>query len=204
MAAAIGDDAALALYQSFVLDAVDRVHTGGFAFRICFYPADSGDALRAWLGEGEPLMPQVGSDLGERMANAFAGIFSEGFDRAVLIGSDLPDLPPAMLGEAFASLLKNDVVIGPAADGGYYLIGFNKSAFRPSLFQKIAWSTATVFQDTLKAAKAASLKVHIVPEWMDVDTLEDLKALYERAQNTAFDKSRTMTYLKNNSKLITS
>jgi glycosyltransferase A (GT-A) superfamily protein (DUF2064 family) len=129
------------------------------------------------------------------MERAFGQIFSEGFTSAVLIGSDIPDLTPAVFHEALESLKTNDVVMGPAADGGYYLIGFNKSAFLPYIFHGIAWGTNTVFREAMSILHGASLRVHLVPEWQDVDTLDDLKSLFERNRDTIFDKSRTMAYL---------
>jgi len=195
LAADIGEEAALGLYENFVLDSIETAEKSAYPFRICFYPAESEGLVAAWLGPQYPYLAQEGNDLGLRMGNAFRRIFSEGFTSALLIGSDIPDLPPAMIRSAFESLKKNDVVIGPAADGGYYLIGFNSKSFLSSIFQGIAWGANTVFQKTLDLLKGASLRVHIAPEWKDVDTLDDLRALYERKRDTAFDKSRTMTYL---------
>lgn len=198
LAAMIGEEAAFELYQCFVLDIIDTVKKAGHPFRICFYPPDAGQAVTSWLGGHWRFMPQEGRDLGQRMENAFARCFSEGFERAVLIGSDLPDLTPSLLQEAMSSLAKHDVVIGPASDGGYYLIGFHKRSLLPRLFHGIPWGTETVFRETMTILQDSSLAVHRAPQWNDVDTAEDLKALYERNKNGAFDNSRTMTYLIKN------
>jgi glycosyltransferase A (GT-A) superfamily protein (DUF2064 family) len=136
------------------------------------------------------------------MENAFIRCFSEGFERAILIGSDLPDLTPAVLREAVASLAENDVVIGPASDGGYYLIGFHKRTFLPLMFHGIPWSAGTVFQKTMTILQDSALTVHRTPKWNDVDTMEDLKGLCKRSKDTGFDKSRTMTYLMKNEVLV--
>jgi rSAM/selenodomain-associated transferase 1 len=202
LAAAIGDEAALELYKSFILDIIDAVKKTGYPFRICYYPPDSGKAVASWLGVRYRFMPQHGNDLGERMENAFIRCFSEGFERAILIGSDLPDLAPAVLREAISSLAENDVVIGPASDGGYYLIGFHKRTFLPGMFHGITWSVGTVFQETMTILQNSALTVHQAPKWNDVDTVEDLKALCKRGKDTEFDKSRTMTYLINNEVLV--
>jgi rSAM/selenodomain-associated transferase 1 len=196
LAAEVGEESALDLYRCFVLDIVGTLDNSGYPFRICFYPHDDDNALAALLGRRRHVMPQEGKDLGKRMENAFRNIFSEGYDRAVLIGSDIPDLTPAVLREALESLEKNDVVIGPAADGGYYLIGFHKRSLFPPIFHEREWSTDRVFGETLEILRDASLRIHLAPEWRDVDTREDLNALAARSRGTIFDKSRTMEYLR--------
>lgn len=195
LAAAIGEEAALEVYENFILDSIETAKRSGFPYRICYYPFADRAALSGLIGRELSFMPQEGHDLGARMENAFRRTFAEGFTSALLIGSDIPDLPSAAVQNAFESLKKNDVVIGPAADGGYYLIGFNNNSFLPRIFQGIAWGTNTVFQRTLDILMGASFRVHSAPEWKDVDTINDLRALYERSRDTAFGKSRTMTYL---------
>jgi len=198
LALAIGDDAVLELYKNFILDIIDTIENSGYPFRIFFHPRDSGEALARWLGHRHQYMPQGGNDLGENMERAFVQIFTEGFTSVVLLGSDIPDLTPVVLHEALESLRTNDVVIGPSADGGYYLIGCNKGAFLPNIFHGIAWGTDTVFAETISILHRESLRVHLVPEWQDVDTQDDLKSLFERNRDTVFDKSRTMSYLMKN------
>jgi len=198
LAEAIGEERALGLYKNFILDILDTVKKTGYPFRICYYPSNAGAEVSSWLAGQYRLMPQQGDDLGERMENAFIRCFSEGFERAILIGSDLPDLTQAVLQEAMASLAENDVVIGPASDGGYYLIGFHSHTLLPRMFQGMPWSTATVFRETMAILQNSSLSTGQAPMWNDVDTVEDLRALCKRSKNTEFDKSRTMTYLNNN------
>jgi len=140
-------------------------------------------------------MPQIGDDLGARMENAFIRIFSEGFSSAVLIGSDLPDLPAAIIREAFDALTKSDAVIGPAADGGYYLIGFNKAVFSPRILRGIQWSTDRVFEETMKRCREGSLRTYVLPEWSDVDTIDDLRALLVRNRDAGVKRSKTLSYL---------
>jgi rSAM/selenodomain-associated transferase 1 len=197
LAAAVGEEAALELYKNFTLDTIDALSASGYPFRICFHPPNANDAITMWL-TGHPIAPQDGNDLGERMELAFKKIFSEGFTSAILIGSDIPDLTPAVFHEALESLKKNDAVIGPATDGGYYLIGFNQKSFLPRIFRGIPWSTDMVFQETMDILHESSLRVHLLPHWKDVDTLEDLRAFFERNRDAGFDKSKTMTYLINN------
>jgi rSAM/selenodomain-associated transferase 1 len=198
LASSIGEDAALELYKNFVLDIIDTIDKSSYPLRIFFHPPDAGEALASWLGHHYHCLPQDGNDLGERMEKSFERIFSEGFTSAVLIGSDIPDLTPAVFHEAIESLKTNDVVMGPAVDGGYYLVGCNKTTFLREMFHGIAWGTNTVFRKTMGILHKASLRVHLVPEWQDVDTLCDLQSLFERNRDTIFGKSRTMAFLMRN------
>ena len=196
LAAAIGNDAALNLYRRFVLDAIDTVETLALPLRICFYPPHAGTTIRAWLGNKLDCMPQQGDDLGERMESAFKQVFQEGHDRAVLIGSDIPALSALIIDEAFTSLSVHDAVLGPAADGGYYLIGFTAKTFQPDLFRHIAWSTNTVFDETLARFEESGQQVHLLPKLHDVDTQDDLRIFFKSRQNDPGNSSRTLAYLR--------
>lgn len=114
---------------------------------------------------------QEGHDLGERMANAFARSFELGMDKVVLIGTDCPTLQSHHLHEAFEALTHSDLVVGPATDGGYYLIGMKRRA--DYLFEGISWSTAEVLSQTLAVAKAHGLLPTLLEELSDIDTQED-------------------------------
>jgi hypothetical protein len=103
-------------------------------------------------------------------------------------------LPKEIIDEAFAS--DGEAVIGPATDGGYYLIGFKRDTFLPHIFEGMQWSTAFVFERTMEIFRKHSYNVYILPQWRDVDTPEDLKTFYERNRNTAFEHSRTMGLIK--------
>ena len=116
---------------------------------------------------------QVGKNLGARMLHAFNSGFKEGYDNIVIIGSDCPDVNPVLLEQAFNELSEYDLVIGPSADGGYYLLGMNK--LQPELFRDIDWSTERVLKQTLEKAKSISLSVASLPELNDIDTIEDLE-----------------------------
>ena len=195
LAAVLGQDAALELYRNFVLDILASIEKSGVPCIICYHPPDSGEIVMNWLGGRLQCLPQEGRDLGERMERAFRRAFSEGASRAVLVGSDIPDLPPKLLNDALASLLENGAVIGPAKDGGYYLIGFRSETFLPDIFLGIAWSTDTVFSRTLQIFERAHHKVSLLPPWRDVDTIDDLKDFLSRNRNGGFSDSRTMNYL---------
>jgi len=177
LSAEIGAAAAVELYRSFILDGLSMLEKSGIQFQICFSPENSREKFIEWLGNGYSYMPQKGEDLGERMEHAFRQAFVQGFSRAVLIGSDIPDLTAELMDEAFSSLRTHDAMIGPALDGGYYLIGFNSNTLLSEIFEGMEWSTDTVFAKTFARLEAAGLKVHQLPQRRDIDTLADLKNL---------------------------
>jgi hypothetical protein len=114
---------------------------------------------------------QEGHDLGERMANAFARSFESGMEKVVLIGTDCPTLQSQHLNQAFEALTNSDLVLGPATDGGYYLIGMKRRS--DYLFEGISWSTAAVLSQTLAVATAHGLDFTLLDELSDIDTQED-------------------------------
>ncbi|MHC4085397.1 MAG: TIGR04282 family arsenosugar biosynthesis glycosyltransferase [Planctomycetota bacterium] len=196
LAEQIGRDVATDLYKSFVVDILTTLHSISVNFKIVFYPPDAEKKFQQWLGQEYSYVSQSGMDLGQRMKNAFLQAFNDGFDKVVLIGSDLPDLPAEYLELGFKALETNDVVLGPSSDGGYYLIGFAKEAFLPDVFEPITWSSADVLEQTLNILKKHEHRVYLLPQWHDVDTLTDLSSLVRRNKNTAFQKSATICYLK--------
>jgi rSAM/selenodomain-associated transferase 1 len=193
LAAATGGKMALEIYKAFVLDIIETLSKGHYPLRIFFYPGSSGQRVVKWLGKDFVYAPQQGSDIGKRMENAFVQSFSMGFEKAVLIGSDIPDLPISIIDSAFSSLGKNDAVLGPASDGGYYLIGFKKSSFLPHVFHEIPWSTPSVFRETMEIFRLSRYRVHTLPQWNDVDTFDDLRALFHRNRTTEFGRSQSMS-----------
>ncbi|MFH1059409.1 MAG: TIGR04282 family arsenosugar biosynthesis glycosyltransferase, partial [Pseudomonadota bacterium] len=112
-------------------------------------------AFRRWLGWAPLIRPQAEGDLGARMHQALSEALAEGADRVVLMGSDCPGLTDAVLAQAFAALHDHDLVLGPATDGGYYLVGLTRPA--PELFADITWGTERVLEQTLAAARRAGL-----------------------------------------------
>jgi rSAM/selenodomain-associated transferase 1 len=198
LAAVLGEDAALELYRNFVLDMLATIDRSGLPCRICYHPPDAGERVAGWLGKHRAYLAQTGDDVGERMEQAFRRAFAEGTSRAVLVGSDLPDLPQAVLADAVGSLAQNDAVIGPAQDGGYYLIGFRRDRLLPAVFQGMPWSSDSVFMRTMKTFDQAGCRVHVLPAWRDVDTAQDLKDLMTRRHDPGFSSSRTMMHLARN------
>jgi hypothetical protein len=201
LARGMDGDFVLRLYESMVLDTIDMLNDARIPFRICYAPPDAADAVRDWLGPEYDYAPQAGDDLGERMELAFARAFAEGAHEALLIGSDIPGLTASMLDDAFHSFATHDAVIGPANDGGYYLIGFKKNTFSPGIFRDMLWSAPAVFRETMGRLRAASLVVHVAPECIDADTKDDLKKLL--AMNEGREaSSRAMSLLRHHRKSI--
>jgi uncharacterized protein len=193
----INEDTALALYKHFVLDLLKTLETGMYPLKICFYPPDAFEKVSAWLGVKYSYIPQHGEDLGERMKNAFLEMFSQGFTRVLLLGSDIPDLTRSIIDKAF-ELGHYDAVIGPSFDGGYYLIGLKRNKFSPAIFENMSWGTDRVFRETMVLFRKKRYTVHILPEKRDIDRIEDLHAFAKDNSNTDFAKSGTMLFIRNN------
>jgi len=198
LAETLDEEFVVALCRNFILDTCSRVGSLGYRLLICFCPETRTEDMVRWLGTGYDYLPQQGKDLGERMMNGFLGAFSRDSCKVILIGSDCPDLPLPLLREAFLSLDIHDTVLGPASDGGYYLIGFTRDGFFPGAFRNIGWGTETVFQETLSHLEKAGRVAHVLPVWHDTDTVEDLKRLVARNRENAFRSSRTMGFLLEN------
>ncbi|CAN5332700.1 TIGR04282 family arsenosugar biosynthesis glycosyltransferase [soil metagenome] len=116
---------------------------------------------------------QKGENLGRRMSDAIGKGFDDGYSRVVIIGSDCADLTSGHIRKAFTELTTADCVIGPARDGGYYLLGLSR--FLPDLFEEIEWSKPTVLEDTIKILGQNNFTVELLEELNDIDTIEDLK-----------------------------
>lgn len=128
--------------------------------------------MQTWLGAELIYRQQSEGDLGDRLAAAFATAFAAGMTRVIIIGTDCPDLHSAILLQAFQALTQHDLVLGPAQDGGYYLIGLQR--LFPELFVGVSWGTASVRQQTVEIAKALDLAIAFLPLLSDIDRPEDL------------------------------
>ncbi|MBE0711085.1 MAG: TIGR04282 family arsenosugar biosynthesis glycosyltransferase, partial [Candidatus Aminicenantes bacterium] len=172
---ALGEDGAAALSREMAEHTMNWASRlagkGGKGLEIRFEGGLVRD-MEAWLGKGFRYVPQGDGDVGARMDRAFREAFSEGIGKAVLIGTDLPELTVFHIREAWKALDAFDVVLGPAADGGYGPIGLRRAV--PDLFRGISWSTDRVLKQTLAKAAAACLKVKILPALCDVDRPDDI------------------------------
>ncbi|MHC4571108.1 MAG: TIGR04282 family arsenosugar biosynthesis glycosyltransferase [Planctomycetota bacterium] len=198
LSAELNSQIAISLYKNFILDILSTLQKLNLPFKIFFYPDVAQEKLTEWLGQQYSYLPQCGENLGERMKNAFLNTFNDNFSRIVIIGSDSPDLSADLLRQAFQVLESHDAVIGPASDGGYYLLGFSKKVFLPEAFDNISWSTDSVFEQTVNVLNQHRRKIYFLPQWYDVDTLDDLKSLLLRNKNTDFKQSKTYFYLTSN------
>lgn len=172
LAAAVGPERALEIYLRLLHHTLDI--TRELPVQKLVYYSDHVDTNDLWPNEqyGKRLQPP--GDLGEKMEAAFAAAFAEEYTSVIIIGSDCLQLTPNLQQQAYHELTQHDVVIGPALDGGYYLLGINK--LYPELFRNKRWSTKDVFPDTLHDIQTLQLSCVLLPRLADVDYIEDLDA----------------------------
>lgn len=170
LAATVGNEVALAIYYQLLRKT--REATGLVATDKVVYYNQYIDRDDLWENERYAKACQKGDDLGERMKNAFAKAFEDGYEKVCIIGSDLMDISCQLIREAFQQLENADAVVGPSKDGGYYLLGM--SHFIPQLFENKAWSTDEVFISTIDDLNDLDLKYRELPVLNDVDTEKDL------------------------------
>lgn len=177
-------DEAATLHGSFVLDTLEHTKIAAVKLKLPFdrYLACAPSATHIFFKimeerQGVKLIDQVGDDLGARMNQAFQTLFAQGYRQVFLIGTDVPTLPLTHFKQALTSLENHDLVLGPALDGGYYLIGLKRP--NPELFVDIPWSTDQVLRLTQEKAVMLGLASALLEPWRDVDTLADLQALSE-------------------------
>ena len=185
LAAAVGDQLAAELYEAMLRDVLKTARQLNDVETVVFWACEE---------ESLPILAeryrctsrrQSSGDLGQRMQKAFAEMFASGCDVCCIIGSDAPDLPLSYIQDAFQLLetQQADAVFGPSSDGGYYLLGLK--AVLPQLFMHIPWSSAAVLEQSLTAARESGLTAVLLPEWQDIDTVEDLNAFHERQRLAA-------------------
>jgi len=191
LAPALTEAGHAALRHALFLDTLDVVTSlRSVQHIVACEPADACERMRELVGPSVDVLAQRGSDLGQRLRHVFEDVFRLGAESVVVIGSDLPDLPVRVLREAIAALnARTDrVVIGPAVDGGYYLIGMSQPC--PALFDRIEWSTNRVLHQTIEAAKAQNLEPVLLEEWADVDDLAGLEAVVRRPAASSAARTR--------------
>ena len=181
---ALGANGAADLHRQMAERVVDVARelkaSTGIAVEIRFAGGDD-SKMRQWLGNDMKYTAQVGLDLGERMDNAFKAGFDQECDRIVLVGSDCPELTADILEKAFQALDHHPVVLGPAADGGYYLVGLKQRL--SNVFKDIPWGTENVLEETRNALSSLEVSFALLEQLNDVDTPEDLP-IWESAQKT--------------------
>lgn len=170
LTAAIGEKDALRIYE-VLLSHTHDISKSIDADKFVFY-SDFIEAEDLWSVDFFYKHLQQGNSLGERMQQAFENIFALGYSRVCIIGSDCYEMTTAIIENAFTAMEKNDAVIGPAKDGGYYLLGLTKMI--PGIFENKNWSTATVCTDTIADFEKADIRYFYLPVLNDVDTVEDV------------------------------
>ena len=172
LAATIGEHEALKVHR-LLSEKTAAQMSGVLSDKIVYYSNDIevGDVFST---HGFRQEIQHGDDLGQRMNKAFADKFQQGYSSIVMIGTDCPEISKEDIVNAFSELKFKNLVLGPARDGGYYLIGL--SSPEEELFTGIEWSTSSVFQKTIDIAQKLQLTVGILPKKQDIDTSDDLKS----------------------------
>ena len=175
---------ALRLHVAFVHDTLELARDAGAARVVVAF---SGDPQLELVPPGIAVDRQAGADLGERLQDATRRAFAAGAARLVVIGTDSPDLPAQRIDAAFRRLETSDLVLGPAADGGYYLIGLNGPHL--GVYDAIDWGSERVLDQTRSRASALGLRVSELEPWFDVDRPEDLQRLADEIRRRS--KART-------------
>ena len=178
----LNPEEAAELYRCFLADVLEEMQRlSDVALALAYTPVDARPFFQELVPPEVRLVPQSGADLGERLSAACHWALSSGFRAVMIRNSDSPDLPGELVRQA-GDLLRTgqtQVVLGPAPDGGYYLVGL---AVPPgNLFQGIAWSTATVLDETLSRIRGRGLALHLLPPWADIDGFSDLQRFAERS-----------------------
>jgi uncharacterized protein len=173
LVSALGEEGAARAAAAMLADTLATVRSVGADPWLCFTPAGARERLRR-LAPGFRLLAQAPGDLGDRLAACLADLLAAGADRVAIVGADTPHVPIASYRRAFALLEQNDVVLGPAIDGGYYLVAAKTA--RPELFVGIPMGTDMVLSETLARATRDGLVVALLPPLRDLDRVEDLAA----------------------------
>lgn len=177
LAATIGEERALQVYKQLVMHTHNQIQQLENVDRVIFFSDFiEKSPLEVFQPEFEEI--QTGEDLGERMSNAFHSLFQKRYKKVVIIGTDCPEIKTADIETAFRSLEENEVCIGPALDGGYYLLGMRQ--FYGPLFQNIPWSSSEVSKRTLEILNRDQISYEMMKTLRDIDTEEDLIAIFPK------------------------
>ncbi len=180
------------LYRALLLDTIDVVESAGARLFVAFTPPTSRRPLERLLGSRRRLLPQPPGDLGARLEGVLERLQAEAGPRAIVVGSDCPGLTPDRLREAWDALESKPVVIGPAVDGGFYLLGLSRA--EPGLLRGIPWSTGGVLDATRGQAGARGLAVHELHAERDIDTPDDLFQLFAETRASKLESTYPRTW----------
>ena len=165
------------IHSCFVKDIYEKVKEVEADIFVFYTPKDEKKLLKNILDEEAVYLPQYGEDLGERMKNAIGICLRMGYEKVILMGTDIPQIHPETLTDAFENLDKKDIVIHPTFDGGYYLIGMKKEY--ESIWKIERYGTNTVIYDTLQHMRREHLSTAVGQMYYDVDDKDDLLHLYD-------------------------
>jgi rSAM/selenodomain-associated transferase 1 len=190
LAKKIGVLNATELYKCFIKDILNILKQTGIPVIIYYTPKQSKNKLISIIGKQYQYVPQKGSNLGERLYNGLEKCKELGYECAVALASDIPDIPVKLLTDTIKRLEDHQAVLGPCPDGGYYLIGLHLDQNDKHFFSNIRWGSPNVYQETIERMK--DIDVHVCEPWVDIDTIEDIKRLWNNKTAT-----NTKKYLKN-------
>ena len=195
IAKTIGNEVSVNLYKLLSEYIFQELLKTENVFQYLFYDNNADrDKIKKWAGAEFTYELQEGNDLGEKMYNAFNKVIDRGSTKTIIVGTDIPDISSDIIQKAFQALNNSDVVIGPAMDGGYYLLGMKR--LYKSFFTGIEWSNHTVLKKTLEKINSLNLSYSMLPELIDIDTEEDLKNWLSQ------DSDNANNLLKNKIKII--
>jgi hypothetical protein len=178
LAKEVGDEEAAGIYGELArsnLETLRELSKQGIVITVVFDPPEDCEKIKRWLSPFWHYSPQKGLHLGERLENAFQAAFGQGAQKVIALGSDTLGLDAELLQKAFKVLDHCDIVVGPAKDGGYYLIGSVQP--QPFLFNDIPWSTSHVLEATLERIQKSGLSYGLLRERDDLDCAENLPYL---------------------------
>lgn len=165
-------------YRTFAEEKLAELESGLDAdVLVYFAPETMGAGMREWLGHERRLKGQKGGGLGRRMENAFREVFHMGYERAVLVGSDIPGLTPEIVNSGLADLSPECATLGPAGDGGYYLVGFHRDGFVQEVFRTEEWGTSEVYQRAFSILTESDIGFTEQQELDDMDTMDDIETM---------------------------
>lgn len=190
LAKTLGQFEAAEVYRLLAEKVIEQTVFANYQQVLLIEPPELQNDFKNWLGDDKTFHPQRGGNIGERMIKGFQDLFLQGASHVIAVGSDCPEMDSSILKAATTILTYRDCVIGPAMDGGYYLIGFTSAAFLKMqenlspLFEKIEWSTSSVYTETIVRLENYDLSYGSLPCRRDVDTLDDyVEYLYNNYRN---------------------
>ncbi|MDO8539677.1 MAG: TIGR04282 family arsenosugar biosynthesis glycosyltransferase [Opitutaceae bacterium] len=187
LARAIGAEPAATLFRVLAERQMAAIPSS-WRSEVHFAPAEAVAEMQSWLGLRHAYYAQSEGDLGHRLTTAAAGAFERGAGAVIIVGGDCPDLDEICLHETASLLRRTDVVLGPAIDGGYYLIGLTRPS--PQLFVEIPWSSPHVLESTLERITAAGLKHAMLAPKEDIDDLASLRRVFPSVNEARQDWSQ--------------